>query len=402
MNIYILNCPNTYNYGSMMMGENFIKYFNEITNTNNNYYVETDDNENIQRLKLATGVEEIFCVKTDSLFKSVNSKYEFILGYTKVKNLLSERCYDADLVVVLGGDDLTEDYGWKSPVLKGIKMNILTNAGIPVIMLGQTMGPYQSFRMPIMKKLLKRMDMIYPRDPITFKYLKDMGLKNISLSDDLALLPLSKEPIDSSEKEYVTYCPSELIYRYSQSKSREEWIDFNLFMINKLIEKFPNKKIVIIPHVLSPKTVDDRLMVQELKAINEQKFKDRVIFENRVMYPYEVREYIKKSFITISSRMHPVISSIECETPAIALSYSTKYWGIIGERYGLSEYILDVRYLNYEQMKKQFDTLINQISENYSDIKLQMKNTNILAQRNILDTLSAIAKRSKSNLRNEG
>ena len=32
MNIYVYNCPNTFNYGSMMMGENFISAFNKITN----------------------------------------------------------------------------------------------------------------------------------------------------------------------------------------------------------------------------------------------------------------------------------------------------------------------------------------------------------------------------------
>lgn len=31
MKVYIYNCSNTFNYGSMMMGENFISYFNEIT-----------------------------------------------------------------------------------------------------------------------------------------------------------------------------------------------------------------------------------------------------------------------------------------------------------------------------------------------------------------------------------
>ena len=56
--------------------------------------------------------------------------------------------------------------------------------------------------------------------------------------------------------------------------------------------------------------------------------------------------------------MHPVVSSIQCEIPAIALSYSSKYWGIIGERYGLGDYIIDVRHLNYDEMKKKFVELI--------------------------------------------
>lgn len=68
MNIYIYNCPNTFNYGSMMMGENFISYFNKATDRENHYYVETTDSINIQRLKKATEIKEIYPIAMNSLF----------------------------------------------------------------------------------------------------------------------------------------------------------------------------------------------------------------------------------------------------------------------------------------------------------------------------------------------
>lgn len=66
MKILLLNVSNTYNYGSMMMGENFISYFNKISGIQNQYYVETEDETKIERLKQATGIDQIYFVKMNS------------------------------------------------------------------------------------------------------------------------------------------------------------------------------------------------------------------------------------------------------------------------------------------------------------------------------------------------
>ena len=252
MNIYVYNCPNTFNYGSMMMGENFISSFNKTTGEKNKYYVETDDSINIERLQKATGISEIYAVEQNCLFKPETTKKDYILGYVRLKKIISDFINTIDLVVILGGDDFTEDYGWKRPIVNGIKFNMLKRAGLKVVMLGQTMGPYKSFRKPVMKYLLSKIDKIYPRDPITYNYLEGMGLSNIDITDDLALLTLSKQEKKERTKQYITYCPSELIYRFSKEGNRQDWIDFNLFMIDKLMSDYPTKKIVLLPHVTRP------------------------------------------------------------------------------------------------------------------------------------------------------
>ena len=89
--------------------------------------------------------------------------------------------------------------------------------------------------------------------------------------------------------------------------------------------------------------------------------------------------------------MHPVVSSIQCEIPAIALSYSNKYWGIIGERYGLEDYILDVRYLSYDQMKDKFIYLLSTLDHEYETIQKEMMNKNELARKSILSSLREIS-----------
>lgn len=395
MNIYIYNLSNTYNYGSMMMGENFIYYYNNLTKTKNNFYVETNNNDNIIRLREATGIKEIYSVEFDSLFNKDTSKLDYIFGFLGMKNPFSTFSKDINLVIVLGGDDFTEDYGWRGPIINAIKFYLLVKSGINVVMLGQTMGPYYSFRKPVMKNLLSKINKIYPRDPITFKYLQGLGLTNIKITDDLALLPLAKQEDIEKSKKYIAFFPSELIYRYSKEGNREDWINFNKFMIESVLEKYPSKNVVLLAHVLKPEHVDDRIIVNELYGLIKDKYGDRIILQNQVMYPYQVRTFIQQSQFVISSRMHPLISSIQCEVPIIALSYSTKYWGIIGERYELKDFILDIRYLSYSELKEKYLLLMETIENDFKAIQTKMSKKNKAVSRSIMETLFEISNLTK-------
>jgi len=238
---------------------------------------------------------------------------------------------------------------------------------------------------------LGKIDKIYLRDPISYDYLNKMGLKNIGITDDLALLPLAKQEIIAKDQKYITYCPSELIYRYAINKERSAWININLFILEEILKRYPDKKIVLLAHVLRPEHASDKIIVNELYNLISQNYGDRVIIKNNSMLPYEVRNYIQQSIFTVSSRMHPVISSLQCEIPAIAFSYSAKYWGIIGERYGLKDYILDVRFLEYEEMKNKFTEVIKKLEDNYEKIQESLKRTNKLAEDRIIKMLKDIA-----------
>lgn len=396
MNIYIYKCANTYNYGSMMMGENFISKFNEITGEKHNYYVEAYEEENVERLKEATNIEEIYPVKMNHLFKEGTEKYDFIYGYLGLKNIIADSINDFDLAIVLGGDDFSEDYGWIGAVINAFKYNALRKAGMKVVMVGQSIGPFYSFRKPLMKFLLSRLEKIYTRETITYYSLINKGFRNVESSDDLALLPLARQSIDEVRtQEYISFFPSELIYRYSKEDGRQEWVEFNLFMAKRILEKYPTKKLVIIPHVVKPQHSDDRIIAREFYDLLEEKYKDRIIFKNHEMLPYEVRNYIQDSYITISSRMHPVISSIQCEIPSIAISYSTKYWGIIGERYGLYNSIIDIRYLNYEEMKERFLQNLEKIDTEYEQIQNKMSQKSQVVTERIYKSLLEIESLTK-------
>ncbi|QOX65168.1 polysaccharide pyruvyl transferase family protein [Anoxybacterium hadale] len=399
MNIYIFNCSNTFNYGSMMMGENFIRYFNAVSGKRHVYYVETDDEINIQRLKYAARYDEIHGVEFNSLFVKGFRWYDYLPGLISLKKPVSDFAGRIDLVVVLGGDDFTEDYGWKAPVVYALQFVLLRKAGLRVVMLGQTMGPFRSFRVPIMRLLLARMNRIYTRDHLTLNYLEGLGLNNVGTMDDLAMLPLTRQEEASARQEqlpaqpgaYITYCPSELIYRYTREGSRERWIQFNLFLLDAVLRRYPDKKLLLLAHVLKPDHVDDRRAVRELKELLEEKHHGRILIADYEQYPFEARALIKKSYFMIAARMHGSVSALQCGVPSLTLSYSSKFWGVIGESYGMRDYILDVRQMDDRQLRERTLHMLDQLEANLDLIRKTLKYKHTSAEKSIVSALREIA-----------
>ncbi len=369
MNIYILHASNTYNYGSMMMAENFIHYFEAESNIENTYYIETDDIDNTQnRLRTATGLESIIAVPMGSLYrKGAISKKELLLSVVLKMHVLSDLAMKMNMVVVLGGDDYTEDYGWRALVSQLLRINVIAGR-MKVYFIGQTMGPFYSFRRLLARYFLSKADAVMVRDKITYEYLSKMGLHNIDEIPDLALMPLTREGQAPQKARYICLFPSELIYHYSKSQSRKECLDFYVRVCENLVTEYADYELVLLPHVLKPESSDDRVMTRDIYNALGDGIKSRTHFPENEMLPYEVRGYIKSSAFIVSARMHPVISALECGVPAICFSYSRKYWGILGEGYKLEDYILDVRSSTFDELFRSFRKALGIMQGNYKNI----------------------------------
>jgi colanic acid/amylovoran biosynthesis protein len=115
-------------------------------------------------------------------------------------------------------------------------------------------------------------------------------------------------------------------------------------------------------------------MVKEIYNVLKVEFEDRIRKIDKEIYPYQVRDYIKQSYFVVSARMHPTISSIECNVPSISISYSRKYWGILSEGYNLKDYILDIRYDEYNLLLKKFIEKCELLEKNYESFVNKIRN----------------------------
>lgn len=382
MRVYIKHINNTYNYGSCMMAITLIDKLNrEFSNID--FYVDTMNNDNLLRLRQETGINNIYRDYIDgdkNIFKRIINKIKRI----KLNNILKS----SDVTIIIGGDDISEYYGVDALINE---LNKLREESInkKVILLGQTIGPFTEDRGKLACECLCNTK-IYTRDDNCYKYLEELNFKNIKRGRDLAFLQLPMQmkakyilkKYDLQENEYVTIVPSGLSKSYTENF--DDYIEEQLNIISNLIRnnRLNGKKLVLLPHVLIPKNVDDRLIIREIKNRVSDSYKERVIFIDDEMLPSEAREILGNGLFTITGRMHAAVSTFFMRKPAISLSYSVKYSGVIGTGLDLNELVIECA--NEELWNKKeisiqvsnkteyildnYDELINKINRNVNEI----------------------------------
>jgi len=361
MKFLIYDLPDAFNYGSVMMVENFISYIGAKL-ANSSFVIVTNRPEDTYiRLNNALNYDfKINCIDYKPIFSISNFFYK---EGNKIIN-------DIESIIVLGGDVFTEDYSRLYPLYKLFQLYLLKKKGKKIYMLGQTIGPFSSWRERIVKFFISKFDKVYLREKLSFDYLYNMQLKNIFLSSDLAFLPLYREckeddnsfynklPFNIEKNNYIVIVPSELVWRYIKYddkiyNSRTKYIEFLKNITLELLNIFDVSNIIILPFVLFPETSDDRLAGRDLyiNLLREGMKKENIYLIRDPLLPYEARHIIKNSKFVVTGRMHASISSLVEKVPFLVISYSRKFHGIIKNFFELEECIIDIRdYNSYDDL----------------------------------------------------
>lgn len=211
---------------------------------NSNFFIGANSSIDVERLKQESGGANII----DSHVKmTVPSDWKnYPLKFLKNKlidhnpSILKN---NPDCVIVLGGDDLSEYYDkWR---ISFDLINLwLLQRRTRVFVIGQTIGPFYSYRKALSRFCLKNIP-IYVRDPNNSKYLKnELRIMHSIEASDLALLRMPLENHSSYnlqsnnlvENEYITIVPSGLRYKYTSDEESyiKEWhkiVEFTLILL---------------------------------------------------------------------------------------------------------------------------------------------------------------------------
>ena len=337
MKIRIDHISNTFNYGSCMMAISIIRKLND-NKKDIKFYVDTKTTEDLKRLKQELGLDNIYPMykgdKVDILSRAIN----------KIRRISINRSISS--LIIIGGDDISEYYGIEA-LEKELKRLEELSQSKNVILVGQTIGPFTDNRGELSRKCLEKVK-IYTRDDKSLEYLENLNFKNVQMGRDLAFLELPNkkantilEKYNINDVKYLTMVPSGLYRCYTQDK--EEYIKEYLKILEGILEnkRLKEHKVVLLPHVLLPEHVDDRLIIRELLKLLDKKYQDRIVGINDDMLPSEARAILGNGLFTITGRMHAAVSTFFMKKPAISLSYSVKYSGVIGEGLDMNSLVVE-------------------------------------------------------------
>jgi colanic acid/amylovoran biosynthesis protein len=260
---------------------------------------------------------------------------------------------DGNLYIVLGGDDLSEYYGAK--VWRQLFSLWLSGRTTPVVLLGQTIGPFNKPMNRLAASLLMPNLRVVARDRWTTNYLQsEFGLGNrLQQGADLAWADLPLQHRHDLEADvlarfglqpetYATvvvsgmqvlgyYTPDRAIYLQRWKETVEALLD---------LPEMAGRRICLLAHTYGGYG-DEGQNVDEVFAMLSDAAKARVVPISQRILPTRARFVLGNGLFTITGRMHPAVSTFQMGKPAITLAYSKKYEGVIGTMIGRSDLILE-------------------------------------------------------------
>jgi colanic acid/amylovoran biosynthesis protein len=263
---------------------------------------------------------------------------------------LHRRFAEADLVIDLSGDMLTEDYGphvaWSHflPLLRA------RAAKTPYFVCAQSIGPFKH-TLPIARRVLAGAEAVTVRDAISLEYLREIGIpaEKLRQTADMAfLLPaaardasmalIRETGLDPARSIVIVSLSRLIARRYDARCGAGAFVEIMARELAAFAETH-GVQLLFVAHVTGPgESKDDRIISREVLA--------KISHPDCALLDLDARPETLKGAIAccaavIGCRMHANIAGLSSTVPVLALAYSHKTPGIM-QACGLGDMVLDV------------------------------------------------------------
>lgn len=276
---------------------------------------------------------------------------------------------EADVIIDLSGDTLTEDYGPHVTYSHFLPICLGLAFQKPVLICAQSIGPFKLTKR-FARTVLNKTTMITSREEITRQYLNSLGIDESRhrKTADMAFLlePADSERVDEILAEEaaprdgrltIGITVSQLVEKRFNNSTGKEFTTTIANVLDKLVEKY-KAKILFVGHVTGPSAEkDDRIIARDVRAQMEQK--ENCLVLSGDYRPEELKGIIAACDVFLGSRMHSNIAALSSCVPTAAIGYSHKTKGIMSSL-GMEEYVFDIDNLNSSDLLTGIEQLISE------------------------------------------
>ena len=253
-------------------------------------------------------------------------KFGIILPFTKVGRYVKQVEVEA---AICGGDGFSDIYGTRTFMGRMNQTWILRRAGVPLIFLPQTIGPFKNKQnYDIAVKLLRYAKEIYVRDNKFVSELDKIGLEYTQTTDLSSFMV--PEPWDIEIKDNAIGLNISGLAYSNTFKGLEGQFYAYPELIERIINHFRAKgcNIYLIPHSYNfkkPIADDDMLACRE--AYSKLRDKNNVVLIERDLLSPQIKYLISQMTFFIGARMHANFAAIYTGVPVFGMAYSYKFEG---------------------------------------------------------------------------
>jgi len=245
----------------------------------------------------------------------------------------------------------------------------------PFIKFAQAMGPFNNrLNKYAAKYFLESVDHIFARGEDTFTFIKSLDLStSVVRSSDIALLHTKGYSLTDENSDYVNIfsnkleslhrdgarilgiCPSSVVYKLSNKRGFDYLGYLNIFVKECIDEGF---HILLFPNATKDEDMSKirnndlypiLKIAQNARASVDTKNSDRILFIDRNINTDGIKQLVCHCDLTIVSRFHAMIASLELKLPVIVLGWSHKYLEVMRD-FNLSEWVFDYKEKSHEEL----------------------------------------------------
>jgi polysaccharide pyruvyl transferase WcaK-like protein len=278
----------------------------------------------------------------------------------------------AAVLDISGGDSFSDIYGKKRFVAVTQPKHLALRAGVPLILMPQTYGPFENdARRSEAANILRRSTLAFARDERSFALLRELLGSHFDPSrhqcgvDVAFALPVS-EPESSQRHAFrawkgrqvgpvAGFNVSGLLFNAPEDAMRQFGLKTNfrslaMSFAQRLLEE-TNASLLLMPHVLNrPGSLEsDVVAVRAVQDELQARFGDRMFIPSVADSATEAKWYISQCDWFTGARMHATIAALSSGVPALALAYSGKMHGVF-ESCGQGHNVADLRHLSSEAL----------------------------------------------------
>ena len=269
---------------------------------------------------------------------------------------------DVDVVLALGGDNYSMDYGSLRTHLAVIDYVLDKNK--PLIIWGGSLGPFDKrgpdYEQYVIRKL-QNVNAILAREDATVNYLARLGVsENVRRVADPAFVMEPVKPCDGIlpfdlPYETIGFNFSSLMERFGAAKNAAASSGLVQAIIQKMFDQF-NRPILLVPHSLKSPS-DDHEFLSAVQAKFSQKGYPLYLLP-RQLDAAEIKWVISRLSCFAGARMHSTIASLSSAVPTLSFSYSLKSVGLNQDIFGHEEYLLPAKDITAESVVQKIGILL--------------------------------------------
>ncbi len=265
----------------------------------------------------------------------VLKRYSAIRLHALIAHPELQQYQQADAIIDLSGDTITDDYGLRCLISHLIPVIIAICLQRPIMLCAQTLGPF-GMTSPLARWVLKRVTLISVREDLSYQDVKLMGVDDAMLhrTADIAFLlqPVDGGRVDeifemeglSADQPLVGVTTSRLLGHRFDPRNPQRFETLMAEVVRHLLRRY-GVHVVLLSHVSGPGPErDDRVIAKRVASLVSGRDTARLHVLTGDYRPDELKGVIGRCELFLSLRMHANIASLSMEVPTFAVAYSRK------------------------------------------------------------------------------